>query len=48
MLGLAEYSIKLCMGCMEPKDTEGVCPLCGYSPDVPSLPEYLSPRDLPE
>ena len=31
------------MGCMEPKDTDGVCPLCGYSPDVPSLPEYLSP-----
>ena len=28
---------------MEPKDSEGVCPLCGYSPDVPSLPEYLSP-----
>lgn len=28
---------------MEPKDSDGVCPLCGYSPDVPSLPEYLSP-----
>ncbi|MCI7768053.1 MAG: PASTA domain-containing protein [Oscillospiraceae bacterium] len=40
---MAEYNIKLCMGCMEPKDSEGVCPLCGYSPDVPSLPEYLSP-----
>lgn len=31
------------MGCMEPKEAEGVCPFCGYSPDVPSLPEYLSP-----
>lgn len=28
---------------MEPKDGEGVCPLCGYSPDVPSLPSYLPP-----
>lgn len=28
---------------MEPKESEGACPLCGYSPDVPSLPEYLSP-----
>lgn len=28
---------------MEPKDIEGVCPLCGYSPDVPSLPSYLPP-----
>jgi len=40
---LAEYNLKLCMGCMEPKESEGVCLLCGYSPDVPSLPEYLSP-----
>ena len=40
---MAEYNLKLCMGCMEPKESEGVCPLCGYSPDVPSLPEYLSP-----
>ena len=40
---MAEYNLNLCMGCMEPKDSEGVCPLCGYSPDVPSLPEYLSP-----
>lgn len=40
---MAEYNLKLCMGCMEPKESEGTCPLCGYSPDVPSLPEYLSP-----
>ncbi|MGN0642396.1 MAG: protein kinase [Huintestinicola sp.] len=32
------------MGCMEPKDTDGPCPLCGYSPDVPSLPSYLAPE----
>lgn len=40
---MAELNYKLCMGCMEPKDSDGVCPLCGYSPDVPSLPSYISP-----
>ena len=35
---LADLNYKLCMGCMEPKETEGACPLCGYSPDVPYLP----------
>ncbi|MGN0664902.1 MAG: PASTA domain-containing protein [Huintestinicola sp.] len=34
----------LCMGCMEPKDNDGACEKCGYSPDVPSLPSYLAPE----
>ncbi|MBQ7782948.1 MAG: protein kinase [Oscillospiraceae bacterium] len=40
---MAELEYKLCMGCMEPKETDGACPLCGYSPDVPSIPSYLAP-----
>lgn len=29
---------------MEPKEDDGVCPCCGYSPDSPSLPAYLPPQ----
>lgn len=43
---LADLNYKLCMGCMEPKETEGACPLCGYSPDVPYLPAYLPPKTI--
>lgn len=28
---------------MEPKHTDGECPLCGYRPDAPHLPSYLPP-----
>lgn len=31
------------MGCMEPLESGGVCPLCGYSPDASSLSSYLQP-----
>lgn len=41
---MAGYKYKLCMGCMEPKDEDGVCPICGYSPNSPSLPAYLPPE----
>ncbi len=44
MRTLSGYNYNLCMGCMEPKNSEGSCPLCGYSPDVPSLPSYLAPE----
>ena len=43
---MPEIRYKLCMGCMEQKDTDGVCPNCGYSPDTPSLPAYLPPETI--
>lgn len=41
---LPGYNYNLCMGCMEPKSDEKVCPICGYSSDTPSLPSYLPPE----
>ncbi|MBQ3918955.1 MAG: PASTA domain-containing protein [Oscillospiraceae bacterium] len=39
--------LKLCMGCMEPVQTEdSVCPLCGYSADNASSPSYLPPKTI--
>ena len=34
----------LCMGCMNEKDYEGPCKLCGYSDDDPCIPAYLFPK----
>lgn len=36
-------NFKLCLGCMEPKTADGVCPNCGYSDDAPYLPSYIAP-----
>ncbi|MGN0600834.1 MAG: PASTA domain-containing protein [Oscillospiraceae bacterium] len=35
----------LCYGCMEPKDCDenGVCRICGFDENAPSLPSYLAP-----
>ncbi len=43
-MSLPRYSYNLCMGCMEPRNEGDVCPVCGYSHDVPSLPSYLPPE----
>lgn len=36
----------LCMGCMNEKDYEGPCKLCGYSDSDPSIPTYLAPKTV--
>ena len=36
----------LCMGCMEPLDSAGVCPYCGYDDSSPSQPSYLPPKTV--
>ncbi len=41
---LPRFNYNICMGCMEPKNGEGDCPICGYSPDSPYLPAYLPPE----
>lgn len=35
----------LCYGCMNPKDCDenGVCKICGFNENAPSLPSYLAP-----
>ncbi len=33
----------LCPGCMNEKVVEGKCPICGYNPDEPSNPMFLTP-----
>lgn len=35
----------LCYGCMNPKDQDenGICRICGYNENSPSLPSYLAP-----
>lgn len=40
---MPNYTYNLCLGCMEPLEGGGVCPLCGYAPDSPSLSSYLQP-----
>lgn len=34
---------RLCLGCMNEKESDGPCEKCGYSNDVPYLPSYLAP-----
>lgn len=36
--------IKLCMGCMEERSSEPVCPRCGYREGEPESPLHLRPR----
>lgn len=36
----------LCMGCMEPLETAGICPYCGYNDSAPSQPSYLPPKTV--
>ncbi|MCM1578413.1 MAG: PASTA domain-containing protein [Ruminococcus sp.] len=40
---MPNYTYNLCLGCMEPLESGGVCPLCGYAPGTPSLSSYLKP-----
>ena len=37
---------RLCMGCMEEKGNEDICPFCGYDSSVPVIPSYLPPRTM--
>lgn len=34
----------LCMGCMNPKDYDGPCKMCGCSESDPCIPTYLEPK----
>lgn len=34
----------LCMGCMNDKNYDGPCKLCGYSDSDPCIPTYLVPK----
>ena len=34
---------RLCLGCMNEKESDGPCEKCGYSNDAPYLPSYLAP-----
>lgn len=34
---------RLCLGCMNEKESDGLCEKCGYSNDAPYLPSYLAP-----
>lgn len=38
--------LKLCLGCMEPKTDDGICPNCGYSNNAPYLPSYIAPGKI--
>lgn len=39
-----EKDLSLCMGCMNIKNYDGPCRLCGYSDNDPSIPTYLTPK----
>ena len=41
-----ETSSKLCMGCMNELDENGVCHYCSYTDDIPHLQSYLAPRTV--
>ncbi|MBR1384398.1 MAG: PASTA domain-containing protein [Ruminococcus sp.] len=41
-----DTSKKLCMGCMNELDENGVCHYCSYSDDIPHLQSYLAPRTV--
>ncbi|SDB14571.1 serine/threonine protein kinase [Ruminococcaceae bacterium FB2012] len=41
-----ETSSKLCMGCMNELDENGVCQYCSYTDDIPHLQSYLAPRTV--
>ncbi|MBQ8623717.1 MAG: protein kinase [Oscillospiraceae bacterium] len=36
----------LCMGCMEPVESEGTCPNCGYNDSTSYHPSYLAPKTV--
>ena len=38
--------LKLCLGCMEPKADDGICPNCGYANNNPYLPSYIAPGSI--
>ena len=38
--------IKLCMGCMNELDADGVCHYCTYTDDIPHLQSYLAPHTV--
>ncbi|MGN0632852.1 MAG: PASTA domain-containing protein [Oscillospiraceae bacterium] len=38
--------VKLCMGCMNELDSDGVCHYCSYTDDIPHLQSYLAPRTV--
>lgn len=39
-------NLNLCLGCMEPKVSDGICPYCGYSDSTPYLPSYIAPGTI--
>ncbi len=41
-----DSSVKLCMGCMNELDANGVCHYCSYTDDIPHLQSYLAPRTV--
>ena len=41
-----EPSAKLCMGCMNELDSDGVCHYCTYTDDIPHLQSYLAPHTV--
>ena len=38
--------IKLCMGCMNELDEDGICHYCTYTDDIPHLQSYLAPHTV--
>lgn len=41
-----DEDIRLCMGCMNELDEEGVCHYCSYTDDIPHLQSYLAPHTV--
>lgn len=41
-----DTGVKLCMGCMNELDSNGVCHYCSYTDDIPHLQSYLAPRTV--
>lgn len=41
-----DTNVKLCMGCMNELDENGVCHYCSYTDDIPHLQSYLAPKTV--
>lgn len=41
-----DTSVKLCMGCMNELDENGICHYCSYTDDIPHLQSYLAPKTV--
>lgn len=41
-----DTNVKLCMGCMNELDENGICHYCSYTDDIPHLQSYLAPKTV--